>query len=251
MKLTLIIPAYNEEENIGKTVLAFYEKLNEAKIEHEILVINDNSKDKTLDVLKHLESNVPTLRHLTNTGLNGYGYAVRKGLMSFTGDCVAVAMADLSDDPNDLINFYRTMKIHHCDMVFGSRWTRKSIVTNYPLFKLFINRAVNNVIKLVFMFNYNDVTNGFKLFSREVIDGTQPFLTGQFSFALELPLKAIIRGYNYKVVSNNWYNREIGTSNLNLRKMFPRYAYVVFYCIVEKLFSVGDFKKGKFYFNKL
>jgi dolichol-phosphate mannosyltransferase len=251
MKLSVVIPAYNEENNIEKTVCAFYDKLIEEKIEHEILVINDNSKDNTLHVIESLEKKIHTLRHLTNTGLNGYGYAVRKGLLNFEGDCVAVTMADLSDDPIDLVNYYKTMNNHQCDMVFGSRWMKKSKVINYPASKLIINRIVNHFIRIIFLFKYNDVTNGFKLFSRETIEGTQPFLTGQFSFALELPLKAIIRGYNYKIIPNNWYNREIGTSNLKLSKMFPRYAYIVLYCLIEKFFSMGDFKKGKFNISKV
>jgi dolichol-phosphate mannosyltransferase len=250
MKLSVVIPAYNEEHNIIKTVYAFYNKLTEEKIEHEILVINDNSNDSTLKVLVSLEKKIPTLRHLTNNGLNGYGYAVRKGLINFNGDCVAVTMADLSDDPADLVKYYKTMKEHQCDMVFGSRWTKDSKVINYPPTKLIINRIVNHFIRIIFLFKYNDVTNGFKLFSRETIEGSQPFLTGQFSFALELPLKAIIRGYNYKIVSNNWHNREIGTSNLKLGKMFPRYAYILCYCLIEKIFSMGDFKKGNFNINK-
>lgn len=251
MKLSIVIPAYNEESNIEKTVIAFYEKMVLEDIDHEIIVINDNSKDKTLLVLEYLQKRISTLRFITNSGLNGYGYAVRKGLMNFEGDFVAVTMADLSDDPTDLVNYFRTMEKHQCDMVFGSRWMKESKVIDYPKNKLLLNRFVNNFISLVFLFKYNDVTNGFKLFSRETIEGSQPFLTGQFSFALELPLKAIIRGYNYKIVPNNWYNREVGDSNLKLGKMFPRYAYIVLYCLIEKFFSMGDFKKGKFNINKI
>jgi dolichol-phosphate mannosyltransferase len=251
MKLSVIIPAYNEENNVEKTIYAYYDELIKEKIEHEILVINDNSNDNTLSVIESLEKKISTLRHFTNTGLNGYGYAVRKGLLNFDGDCVVVAMADLSDDPCDLVNYYRTMEEHQCDMVFGSRWMKNSKVSNYPKYKLIINRLVNHFIRIIFLFQYNDITNGFKLFSRETIEGTQPFLTGQFSFALELPLKAIIRGFNYKVIPNNWHNREIGASNLKLRKMFPRYAYVVLYCLIEKFFSMGDFKKGKLNINKV
>lgn len=246
MKLSVVIPAYNEENNLEKTIKAFYSKLCEENIEHEILVINDNSKDNSLDVLQNLKNTVLTLRYLTNNAPNGYGYAVRKGLLNFEGDCVVITMADLSDDPSDLVKYYRTMQQYDCDMVFGSRWIKGAKVENYPKNKLWLNRLVNYCISLLFFFRYNDVTNGFKLFKKETIEGLQPFLSGQFSFALELPLKAIIRGYNYKVVSNNWYNREIGTSNLKLRQMGSRYLYILLYCLIEKCFSMGDFKKDNF-----
>lgn len=245
MKLSVVIPAYNESGNISKTVLAFYEELSAENIDHEILVINDNSKDNTLEIIEQLEKNIPTLRHLTNMSPNGYGYACQKGLNNYIGDCVAVTMADLSDDPKDLVNYFRTMEKSKCDMVFGSRWMKESKVVNYPPNKLWLNRLVNHCIRLLFWFSYDDVTNGFKLFSREAMDGIKPFISGQFSLALELPLKGIIRGYSYKVVPNNWYNREIGESNLKLKSMFFRYTFILNYCLNERLFSMGDYKKGK------
>lgn len=245
MKLSIVIPAYNEAENIEKTVKAFYEELLNEQIEHEILVINDNSSDSTLSVLEDLKTKVPTLVFMTNKAPNGYGYACQKGLLNYTGDCVAITMADLSDDPKDLVKYFRKMQETGCDMVFGDRWTKDSKVIGYPKNKLWLNRLVNNMIRFMFFFKYKDVTNGFKLFKRETIDGLKPFISGQFSLALELPLKAIIRGYNYEVVPNNWYNREIGESNLKLKSMFFRYTFILMYCINEKLFSMGDYKKNK------
>lgn len=244
-KLSVVIPAYNEEDNIEKTVKAFYSELQKERIEHEILVINDNSKDSTLSVLEKLQKEIPSLLYLTNQAPNGYGYACQKGLNNFTGDCVAVTMADLSDDPKDLVNYYRTMEQKGCDMVFGSRWMKGSEVVDYPKNKLWLNRLVNHFIRFLFWFKYDDVTNGFKLFSRETMEGLKPFLSGQFSLALELPLKAIIRGYSYEVVPNNWYNREIGESNLKLKSMFFRYMFILNYCLNERLFSMGDYKKEK------
>ncbi|MBP1615201.1 MAG: glycosyltransferase family 2 protein [Bacteroidetes bacterium] len=246
MKLSVIIPAYNEENSLAKTVHSFYDKLLEEKIEHEILVINDNSTDNTLGVLENLKKEVSTLRYLTNFAPNGYGYACQKGLNNYEGDCVAVTMADLSDDPADLVNYFRTMQDLDCDMVFGSRWMKGAKVVNYPKNKLWLNRLVNHCIRFLFMFRYNDVTNGFKLFKRSTMDGLKPFISGQFSLALELPLKAIVRGYDYTVVPNNWYNREIGISNLKLKAMFCRYTFILLYCLNERLFSMGDYKKEKY-----
>jgi len=250
MKLSVVIPAYNESENIEKTVRAFYEKLKDELIDHEILVINDNSKDNTLEVIEGLEKEIPTLRHLTNMAPNGYGYACRKGLENYKGDCVAVTMADLSDDPADLVKYYRTMEEKGCDMVFGDRWCKEAKVVGYPWKKLWLNRLVNHCIRFLFCFKYKDVTNGFKLFRRETMDGLKPFISGQFSLALELPLKGIIRGYSYEVVPNNWYNREIGESNLKLKAMFFRYTFILNYCLNEKLFSMGDYKKNKIKKNR-
>ena len=244
MKLSIVIPAYNEAQNLPNTIDKIYSELSRENIEHEILVSNDNSTDNTLSILVQLESKYPTLRHVTNEKPNGYGYAVRKGLENFQGDCVVVTMADLSDDPKDIVKYYRKMEETKCDMVFGSRWIKGARVVDYPKQKLWLNRLVNNCIRIMFGFKYNDVTNGFKLFSKQTMDGLRPFVSGQFSFALELPLKGIIRGYSYEVVPNNWYNREIGESNLKIKKMMFRYLFVLLNCLNKRMFSMGAYKKG-------
>lgn len=244
MKLSVVIPAYNEAENLPKTIGEIYDELVKENIEHEILVSNDNSEDNTAEVIDKLERKYPTMRHVFNSHPNGYGYAIRRGLENFNGDCVVITMADLSDDPKDIVKYYRKMQETGCDMVFGSRWMKGAKVVDYPKKKLWLNRLVNNCIRFMFFFKYNDVTNGFKLFSKETIDGLKPFISGQFSFALELPLKAIVRGYSYEVVPNNWYNREVGESNLKIGKMMKRYLFVLLNCLNERLFSMGDYKKG-------
>ncbi|MGB3616948.1 MAG: glycosyltransferase family 2 protein, partial [Catalinimonas sp.] len=209
-----------------------------------ILVVNDNSKDETLSVLEGLTEQIPSLRYVTNPPpLNGFGYAVRKGLESFSGDCVAIFMADMSDDPADLIRFYRRMQESDLDCVFGSRFTRGGGTINYPRHKLALNRLANNIVRLTFGFRYNDCTNAFKLYRRETIEGIKPFLSPHFNLTLELPLKAIVRGYSYTVLPNTWTNRKYGTSNLKIREMGSRYFFVLLYCLIDKFLSRGDFRK--------
>jgi dolichol-phosphate mannosyltransferase len=243
MKLSAVIPAYNEEGCIRDTVQALYSALHEDGIEHEILVVNDNSKDRTPELLTALQHEIPMLRFVTNTGPNGFGYAVRKGLENFTGDCVAVFMADMSDSPGDLIAFYRLMEQEDCDAVFGTRWSKGGKVYDYPRHKLWINRLANNIIRVLFHIKYNDMTNAFKLYKRHTIEGLQPFLSPHFNLTVELPLKAIIRGYSYRVLPNSWTNRKTGKSNLKIREMGTRYFFILLYCLIEKYFSKGDFKK--------
>jgi dolichol-phosphate mannosyltransferase len=89
-----------------------------AKIPHEILVVNDNSKDSTLAILLTLKKRIPTLNFITNEGPNGFGYAIRKGLEHFQGECLAIVMADLSDSPKDLVLFYQKMVSDDVDCVF-------------------------------------------------------------------------------------------------------------------------------------
>ncbi|MCB0507859.1 MAG: glycosyltransferase family 2 protein [Bacteroidetes bacterium] len=243
MKLSVVIPAYNEAESLPETLTTLYSTLIKENIEHEIVVTNDNSSDNTLQVLENLVKDIPTLVYFTNSGPNGFGNAVCYGLDRFTGDYVAVMMADLSDDPKDLVKFYRKALEGNYDCVFGSRWDKGGKVVDYPALKRRINRLANFIVRMAFRFKYNDCTNAFKLYKKETILGLKPFLSPHFNLTLELPLKAIVRGYTYAVVPNSWTNRKYGESKLKIKEMGSRYFFILLYCWIEKQFSRGDYNK--------
>jgi dolichol-phosphate mannosyltransferase len=244
MKLSVVIPAYNEEESITETLVSLYTCLSKHGIDHEIWVTNDNSKDNTLGVLENLKATqVPTLNFETNPGPNGFGYAVRYGLERFSGDCVAVFMADMSDDPEDLVKYYQTMVEKDVDAVFGSRWMKGGKVVDYPTLKKVINRVANAIIRMMMRISYDDTTNAFKLYKRETMEGLKPFLAPHFNLTVELPLKTIVRGYSYAVVPNSWTNRKFGESKLKIKEMGSRYFFILMYCWLEKFFSRGDYMK--------
>ncbi|OYU65639.1 MAG: family 2 glycosyl transferase [Cytophagaceae bacterium BCCC1] len=243
MKLSIVIPAYNEAESIGETIEELVSVLSQKQLAYEILVVNDNSKDNTLEVLEALKLKYPLLNYVTNAGPNGFGYAVRFGLERFSGDCVAVMMADLSDSPHDLVKFYDTMLAGDYDCVFGSRFMKGGKTIDYPAVKKVINRVANAIIRMVMNIKYNDTTNAFKLYKRHTIEGLKPFLSPHFNLTIELPLKAIIRGFNFAVVPNSWTNRKYGESKLKIREMGSRYFFILMYCFIEKYFSRGDFEK--------
>ncbi len=243
MKLSVVIPAYNEEGSIAETIEQIEHAFEKFKIEHEIFVVNDNSKDNTAKVLEELTKKFPSLRHETNRGPNGFGYAVRYGLERYSGDCVAIMMGDLSDSPYDLIRFYTTMIEGNYDCVFGSRFIKGGKTVDYPAMKKIINRMANFIIRMVMCINYNDTTNAFKLYKRHTIDGIKPFIAPHFNLTIELPLKAIIRGYTYTIVPNSWTNRKSGESKLKVREMGSRYFFILMYVFIEKYFSRGDFNK--------
>ncbi|MES2388293.1 MAG: glycosyltransferase family 2 protein, partial [Bacteroidota bacterium] len=206
---------------------------------------NDNSRDKTAEVLLALQAEIPTLVWYTNKGPNGFGYAVRYGLERYSGDCVAVMMADLSDDPADLVKYYRKMVEGDYDCVFGSRFMKGGGVYDYPKMKYYINRLANFIVRATMRMRYNDTTNAFKLYRRETMEGLKPFLSPHFNLTLELPLKAITRGYSYAVLPNSWTNRKSGESKLKIKEMGSRYFFILMYCMIEKYFSQGDFHKSR------
>ena len=246
MKLSVVIPAHNEEGSIEPTVSSLYEVLQQNQVDHEILVVNDNSKDRTEAILIELKSKIHSLVYYNNDGPNGFGYAVRYGLERFGGDCVAVMMADLSDDPHDLVKFYNKMIEGNYDCVFGSRFIKGGKVIDYPKIKKIINRLANFIVRASVGMRYNDTTNAFKLYRKETIEGIKPFLAPHFNLTLELPLKAIVRGYSYTVLPNSWTNRQTGVSKLKIKEMGSRYFFILLYCLIEKFFSRGDYKKNRY-----
>jgi dolichol-phosphate mannosyltransferase len=206
-------------------------------------VVNDNSKDGTESLLIELRKRISTLVYYTNIGPNGFGYAVRYGLERFSGDCVAVMMADLSDDPKDLIRFYDKMVAENVDCVFGSRFIKGGYTRDYPTVKKMINRLANLIVRVSMGMRYNDTTNAFKLYKKETIQGIQPLLAPHFNLTIELPLKAIVRGYTYAVLPNGWTNRKSGESKLKIREMGSRYFFILCYCLIEKFFSRKDYHR--------
>jgi dolichol-phosphate mannosyltransferase len=242
--LSVVIPAHNEEGRIAATIREIYEHLTAASIRHEIVVVNDNSQDGTEQILKDLSSAVPTLRYVNNTPPNGFGFAVRAGLTAFKGDVVAIVMADASDRPEDLVAYYRKIEEGY-DCAFGSRFMRGARIVDYPWPKLMMNRLANQFIKMLFWMSYNDVTNAFKMYRRTVIAGVQPLLAYHFNLTVELPLKAIVRGYTFAVVPTSWLNRTAGVSKFKIKEMGSRYLFIVFYCYLEKYLSREDYRNRK------
>ena len=240
---SVVIPAYNEEGIIAKTVRTILSRFSEEDIsDFEILVVNDNSKDGTESVLQGLVSEFSNVRYVNNTPPNGIGFAVRKGLDCFRGDAVAIVMADLSDSPDDIVTYYRKFK-DGAECVFGSRFIKGGKVTNYPRAKFLPNRMANTFIKILFHLKHNDITNAFKGYRREVIDGIRPILSHHFNITVELPLKAIVRGYKFETVPISWTGRTVGKSNLKLKEMGSRYLFIVLYCLLEKKLSKGDYAR--------
>jgi dolichol-phosphate mannosyltransferase len=241
VKLSVVIPAHNEEGSIRATVTGATNALEAAGIDHEILVVDDASTDATAALVNRLVDANPRVRYVRSHHPGGFGFAVRAGLERFRGDAVAIVMADGSDSPDDLVQYHRVLEEGY-DCAMGSRFLRGSSVHDYPRFKLLLNRIVNWGIRALFRHGYNDTTNAFKAYRREVIEQMQPLLSHHFNLTVEMPLKAIVRGYSYAIVPISWTNRTSGESKLGLREMGSRYLFIVLYVLLEHHLSRGDYR---------
>lgn len=242
MKLSVVIPAYNEEETVAETVEGIVAALAEEQIEHEVIVVDDSSTDGTAAVVGEISGRHPQVRCLPSPFRNGFGFAVRAGLDAFEGDAVAIVMADGSDSPADLVAYQRLLEEGY-ECAFGSRFIRGGRVIDYPRSKLIMNRIVNWGIRVLFRHGYNDTTNAFKAYRREVIESLRPFLSNHFNLTVELPLKAVVRGFSYGIVPISWTNRKAGVSKLALNEMGSRYLFIVLYVFLEHHLSRGDYRR--------
>jgi dolichol-phosphate mannosyltransferase len=242
MKLSVVIPAHNEVESIAETVESTALELERATIDYEIVVIDDSSGDGTADVVSALSQRLPKVRCVRSHLPPGFGHAVRAGLEVYTGDAVAIMMADLSDSPKDLVLYYRVLEQGY-DCAFGTRFGNGGQIHDYPKVKLFLNRLTNAGIRVLFQHGYNDTTNAFKAYRRHVIDQIQPLLSNHFNLTVEMPLKAVTRGYDFAVVPVSWNNRQHGVSKLHLQEMGSRYAFIILYVWLERHLSRGDYQR--------
>ena len=239
---SIVIPAHNEEESLPHTVRDIHRAMVQAQVPHEIVVVDDGSRDRTWAVLQELKTAIPTLAPVQNKGLNGYGRAVVYGLNQCKGDACVIMMADASDDPAQAVRYWQELN-SGWDCVFGSRFIKGGEVIDYPRVKLFVNRLANFLVRIGFNIPLNDTTNAFKAYRRTAIDGCRPFLASHFNLTVELPLKAIVRGYSWKVVPISWRNRKHGVAKLKISEMGSRYFFICAYVWLEKYFSRGDYKK--------
>jgi dolichol-phosphate mannosyltransferase len=242
MKLSVVIPARNEEESIEGTVAGIVDVLAREGIDYEILVIDDDSCDRTAAAVARLAESDRRVRCIRSPYPNGFGFAVRAGLERYTGELVAITMADGSDSPEDLLSYYRLLTAGY-DCAFGSRFVPGGRTHGYPPFKFVVNRIVNLGIRLAFGHGYNDTTNAFKAYRREVIDNVQPLISSHFNLTVEIPLKAIVRGHSYAITPISWTDRRAGASKLHLQEMGSRYLFIVLYVFFERHLSRGDYRR--------
>lgn len=240
--LSIVIPARDEEGCIELTVSHLHLELEHHAIPHEIVVVDDGSSDTTWEILTSLQEKIAELKPIQNNGLHGFGRAIIKGLDNATGDGVVIMMADESDDSRDVVRYWEELN-KGFDCVFGSRFIKGGGTVDYPWFKLMVNRLANKFLQVLFGIGLNDTTNAFKAYRKTTIDGCRPLIAPHFNLTVEIPLKAIVRGYSWTIIPITWRNRRTGVAKLKIKEMGSRYLFIVLYIWLERSFSRGDYHK--------
>ena len=240
MKLSIVIPAFNEEKNIVPCLGEIRRVVRDRHhIPYEAIVVNDNSRDGTEKVVREQMAHDPAIRLVNRTLPGGFGRAVRSGLDVVKGDVVVIYMADLSDDAEDVVAYYKKISEGY-DCVFGSRFIKGGQVVNYPPLKLVVNRIVNKCVQWMFWTRFNDLTNAFKAYRTAVIQDCGPYRASHFNITLEMSLSALIRRYNIAEIPIKWQGRHWGSSNLKLRQMGRRYLSTLLMIFFQRILVADD-----------
>ena len=239
LKLSLVIPAYNEEKNLPTVLNSLQTAFRPEHIPYEIIVVNDNSRDGTAAVIAAFQADDPAIRTVNRVPPGGFGRAIRSGLELVRGDVVIVYMADCSDHPADAVAYYRKIEEGY-DCVFGSRFLKGSQVTAYPRVKLVINRIVNKAIQWLFCCPFNDLTNAFKAYRTRVIRECGPYRASHFNINIEMSLGAVVRNYHIAQVPISWTGRTWGSSNLRIKEMGRRYLSTLIKIMAERFLIRDD-----------
>ena len=232
MKLSIVIPIKNEELLIKKIVDQLHSKLK--NLSYEIIFINDFSTDNTAKVTEEIINTKPQM-YVYNNKRKGLGGAVNEGINKANGEAICIMMSDLSDSIDDLKKYYSIVKDESVDAVFGSRFIQGSKIIDYPKKKLILNRIFNLITKLLFISDYNDFTNAFKIYKKNALLKTFPLVSESFNIFLELPLKIISRKMKYKIIPISWVNRKEGVSKFDIKELRAKYLFTLTYCWLEKL----------------
>ncbi|MDD5446391.1 MAG: flippase-like domain-containing protein [Methanocellales archaeon] len=219
MKISCVVPAYNEEKNLKKLVeelIPVLESHEETK-DYEIILVNDNSTDNTPSIIDTLANENPRIKPVHRASTPGFGNAIKSGLKHASGDIVIPVMGNLSDDQTDLLKLVKKIEEGY-DIAYGSRFIKGSSVEDYPITKIFANRIFNNVVRFLFGISHKDVTNAFKAYKRKVLEtiGIENMEAEGFDLTVEIPLKAHILGFKSAEVPVNWYGRKRGIVKLKL-----------------------------------
>ena len=240
--LSVIIPARDEGDCVASTVEHLTVELRLRGVPHEIVVVDDGSSDRTWEILQDLKNRLPVLAPVQNHGEHGFGRAVLCGLDHMHGDAAVIMMADESDDCRDVVRYWERLN-EGWDCAFGSRFVKGGGTIDYPWTKLVLNRFANKFLQFLFNIDLNDTTNAFKAYRKTVIDGCRPLIAPHFNLTVEIPLKAIVRGYSWTVIPITWRNRRTGQTKLKIKEMGSRYLFICLYVWLEKYFSRGDYAK--------
>ena len=219
--ISVVAPSHNEEMNIERlvdTLVQFYDPYL-----HEIIIVNDNSTDRTAEIAAAVASREPRVKLVNRRPPNGVGRALRDGYAAATGRYILTMDSDFVQILPEFRDLFDAVASGH-EGAIGSRFSHDSLLINYPFFKIFCNRAFHLLANLLLPLKVHDISNNLKLYRADIlknVDIEEP----HFAANVETGLKPLLAGYDIQEVPISWINRtvDMGSSSFRVAKMAPSY----------------------------
>jgi len=232
--LGIIIPVYNEGENICKTIESIEEKITTS---HLIYIVYDFDADNTLPAVKEFIKNGVDIQFVKNP-IGGAVNAIKVGLQAAKEDHLLVTMADLSDDYTAVDRMCQLM-CEGYDVICGSRYMKGGRHIAGPLLKKTLSRMAGLSLRYVAGLPTHDATNSFKLYRKGIIDSIEIESDSGFEISLEIAIKAHFSGFRVTEVPCIWRHRSKGKSRFKIIKWAPNYLRWYFYALKKALYRAN------------
>lgn len=220
MKLTVIVPAYNEEENIARAI----DDIETLQIPFRLIVVNDSSRDRTAEVVRRKAAEYGNIQLINRKGKRGVGRCLNRAFEEVDEGVVTVVMADLADDIRDIPRMMAKIEEGH-DVVCGSRYIPGGAGRHDNRLKGGLSWLLGRALKLLAKLPTHDATNAFKMYRVSLIDDITPLLSDTFTTGLEITVRAFRNGYRVTEIPTRWQDRSFGASSFKILKVAPEYIY--------------------------
>ena len=223
--VSIVVPCHNEEMNIRPLVQRLVNLYGEYL--HEIILVDDNSVDETANVIQSLQAEQPLVKGIVRHPPNGVGRALADGYAAATGRYVLSMDCDFTHVLPELRDLFDAAAQGY-DVVVGSRFSRHSVLLNYPVQKIIANRGFHTIARLIFRKPFRDLTNNLKLMKREVVSALR-LQEPHFAVNAETGFQPLLMGFSLYEVPISWINRtpEMGVSSFKLAKVGGGYWNVL------------------------
>lgn len=230
MKLTIVIPAHNEEENISQAVKRVEQGL---KLEHSLVVVNDHSTDSTRQIVEGLQKVYPNISLVDNLKGPGFANAIKAGFDATTTEAVIPVMADSCDD-TEIIRLMFDKLNDGYDVVCGSRYITGGARLGGSRLKGFLSSLAGSSLHYLLGIPTRDIANAFKMYRKKVIEAIEIESSG-FEISMEIPLKAFYLGFRITELPTVWRERQKGKSSFKIFKLLPRYLKLYFWALRKRI----------------
>lgn len=230
MKLSIVVPAHNEQENITNVIRQIEDSLD---LDYELVIVNDHSRDDTARLVEEMAKAYGNIRLVENKLDAGFANALRTGFNSAVAEVIIPVMGDLCDDLPTIKAMLEKINAGY-DIVCGARYISGGARMGGSKIKGFLSSFAGNSLYYLLGVPTHDIANAFKMYRKKVIEAVNIEATG-FEISMEITLKAYYSGFKITEVPTVWKERTKGKSSFKILKLLPNYLKLYFWAIFNRV----------------